>query len=159
MTLQDLGSIGEFVAAIATLATLFYLAMQIRQNTRALRAGTFQQVVDSFAVISESASHDRELLKVLVKIGQDPSSLSEVDELQYSMFLISFFRRGENIHFQYTQGALAPEEWEGIRNSLLAIFGSPVARAWWPENQYRFSEAFCEFVKENLHPDEAGTAA
>ena len=95
----------------------------------------------------------------MVKVGQDPSSLSEVDRLRYSMFLISFFRRGENIHFQYTQGALASEDWEGIRDSLLAVFGSRVAREWWPENEYRFNRAFREFVGQNLRPDEAGPAA
>ncbi len=42
MTIQDLGSIGELVAAIATLATLGYLAVQIRQNTRSMRAAAFQ---------------------------------------------------------------------------------------------------------------------
>ena len=31
MDIQDLGSIGEFVAAIATLATLIYVALQIRK--------------------------------------------------------------------------------------------------------------------------------
>ena len=35
VTIQDLGSIGEFVAAIATVATLVYLAIQIRSNTAA----------------------------------------------------------------------------------------------------------------------------
>ena len=38
MTIQQLGSIGEFVAAIATLATLIYLALQIRRNTAVARA-------------------------------------------------------------------------------------------------------------------------
>lgn len=33
MTVQELGSIGELIAAVATLATLIYLAIQIRQNT------------------------------------------------------------------------------------------------------------------------------
>ena len=42
MTIQDFGSIGELVAAIATVATLFYLAMQIRQGTRATRAASNQ---------------------------------------------------------------------------------------------------------------------
>ena len=37
MSLQDIGSIGELVGAIATVATLFYLAVQIRQNTAQLR--------------------------------------------------------------------------------------------------------------------------
>jgi hypothetical protein len=37
MTIQDLGSIGELVAAIATVATLVYLALQIRQNTESVK--------------------------------------------------------------------------------------------------------------------------
>ena len=37
MSIQDLGSIGEFVAA---LATLVYLAIQIRQNTKQVEEGT-----------------------------------------------------------------------------------------------------------------------
>ena len=33
VTIQDLGSLGELIAALATLVTLFYLALQIRANT------------------------------------------------------------------------------------------------------------------------------
>jgi hypothetical protein len=33
MSLEDLGNIGEFVAAAAVIVSLIYLAMQIRQNT------------------------------------------------------------------------------------------------------------------------------
>jgi len=40
VTIQELGSLGEFVAAIATIATLGYLAIQIRQNTRSVRASS-----------------------------------------------------------------------------------------------------------------------
>ena len=40
MNIQDLGSIGEFVAAIATIATLIYLALQIRQSSRSVDAAT-----------------------------------------------------------------------------------------------------------------------
>ncbi len=47
MTLQDLGNIGEFVAAIATLITLIYLAAQIRQNTRAVRSASLDSVATS----------------------------------------------------------------------------------------------------------------
>ncbi len=34
MNIQDLGSIGELIAAAATIATLFYLARQVQANTR-----------------------------------------------------------------------------------------------------------------------------
>ena len=44
MSIQDWGSIGELLAALATLATLIYLAAQVRQNTRALKSATFQNI-------------------------------------------------------------------------------------------------------------------
>jgi hypothetical protein len=33
MTVMELGALGEFVGSIAVIATLIYLALQIRQNT------------------------------------------------------------------------------------------------------------------------------
>ena len=42
MTVQDLGSLGELIAAVATVTTLVYLAIQLKQNTRELRSQTFQ---------------------------------------------------------------------------------------------------------------------
>jgi hypothetical protein len=44
VSLQDLGSIGELIAAIATVVTLVYLAIQIRHNSRAMdRSNEFAQ--------------------------------------------------------------------------------------------------------------------
>ena len=40
MSIQDLGALGELVAAIATIVTLLYLALQIRRNTKAQIAAT-----------------------------------------------------------------------------------------------------------------------
>ena len=37
MTLEDLGNLGEFIGAIAVVASLVYLAIQIRQNTARIR--------------------------------------------------------------------------------------------------------------------------
>lgn len=40
MALQDLGSIGGLVGALATVAMLGYLAVQVRQNSSQLREAT-----------------------------------------------------------------------------------------------------------------------
>ena len=36
MTIQDWGAIGEILGAIGVIATLLYLAVQLKQNTKAL---------------------------------------------------------------------------------------------------------------------------
>ncbi len=37
MTIQDWGAIGELIGGVAVIATLVYLSMQIRQNTKSTR--------------------------------------------------------------------------------------------------------------------------
>jgi hypothetical protein len=47
MTIEQLGSLGEFIAAIATVATLAYLAIQIRLNAKSARGAIAQGVIES----------------------------------------------------------------------------------------------------------------
>ena len=64
VTIQDVGSIGEMIAAIATIGTLAYLAIQVRQNTRALRSSTFQEIANDMSVSSEAICTHPELSTV-----------------------------------------------------------------------------------------------
>ena len=47
MSITELGALGEFVGAIAVVATLIYLAIQVRQNTGMMRAQIYQARSDS----------------------------------------------------------------------------------------------------------------
>ena len=67
MNIQDLGSIGELVAALATLLTLGYLAIQLKQNTSALKSQTFQQSSMDMSLTANSLSSDGELAKIIIK--------------------------------------------------------------------------------------------
>ncbi len=55
VTIQDLGSIGELIAAVATVATLVYLAIQIRANTTAIhseaRGRSHAEAIDASAIL------------------------------------------------------------------------------------------------------------
>lgn len=43
--LDTLGNLGDFIGGIAVVVTLIYLAVQVRQNTLALKAASWQEVV------------------------------------------------------------------------------------------------------------------
>jgi hypothetical protein len=55
VTIQDLGSIGELIAAIATVATLVYLAIQIRQNTVSNRDASVRSTHDMILRVNTPA--------------------------------------------------------------------------------------------------------
>ena len=61
MTIEAVGSVGELIAAIATIATLFYLARQISQGADMIRAASQQALLDTFFEAGTEFTRDDEL--------------------------------------------------------------------------------------------------
>ena len=76
MNWEAAGAIGEIVGAIGVLATLIYLAVQIRDNTRSLQAASLQSVLDG--------PRDRHFLPMASRPGMTDifsRGLSSLDDL------------------------------------------------------------------------------
>ena len=67
MTLDDLGNLGELVGALAVIVSVAYLAIQIRQNTRSLRASAFHNLSNSVANFLGTVAHDSELSSLFMR--------------------------------------------------------------------------------------------
>ena len=81
------------------------------------------------------------------RAGRGFASLDEVDRARYSLMLLSFLRRAENVLFQSATHVLTGEHWSGIRNSVAAIIAPPGARLCWRELEDRFNPDFRAFVE------------
>ena len=60
--LQEFAWLGATMSAVAIVLSAIYASIQIRHNTRAVRASAFQQVVNSFAAISFDIAKDKNLV-------------------------------------------------------------------------------------------------
>ncbi len=90
VTIQDLGSIGELVAAIATIATLAYLAIQIRSSTLVSKSEANRASrVEATANVRLIAG-DEDLARILLAGIADPESLGPADALRFR-FLLGLF--------------------------------------------------------------------
>jgi hypothetical protein len=148
MSLQDLASLSTALSGIGVIFTVIYAALQIRNNTREVRATAFQQVVNSFAAISFDIAKDKNLSDLYLRGGRDIKSLDDVEHAQYMLMLLSFLRRAESVFFQTETHMLHEQHWFGIRESTKAVMASPGARACWSEIRNRFNPQFAEFVDE-----------
>lgn len=87
MSIQELGSLGELIAAIATVATLVYLAIQINQNTRAVKASVLETTGSRSSDLAKFVTNGPELSRILMTTMT--SSLSEFPDCPFQ--LISMF--------------------------------------------------------------------
>ena len=82
MTIQDLGSIGELVAAIATVATLLYLALQICNNSEVFRTSNYWQLSSQFAEFTQQLSQDLRFRGSEIRDCPDPQRVRHRNELR-----------------------------------------------------------------------------
>ena len=150
MNWEALGAIGEIVGAVVVVLTLGYLAVQMRQNTRAVRVASFHQVADSFSAVSLAVVQDPTLVSLLMRVSVNPENLAREEHARLTFFLLTLFRRAESMFFHSEQGTLQRESWHGIRATLADGLSTSLTQRWWSENAHRFNPAFRAYVEAEL---------
>lgn len=143
-------AIAELVGALGVVATLLYLSLQIRQNTKALRTATFQSIIGFATGFAQSIAQDGELARIFHAGITSFDALDEPERFRFHFQMIALLRRFENILYQSTMGLLDDAEWEGLRASLDAIMVQPGAGKWWALNSKLFNSLFCKFIEGRL---------
>lgn len=140
MTIQDLGSLGEFIAAIATVATLGYLAVQIRQSTKQARL-TASRELGSALHEGFSPLFNPGFARIWRLGRYDPDQLDEDERAAFGMLLERQLYSFQNVVHQYENGVLEKDLFE----SMLALFGdllsTPGGATYWSKNSWKFNPA------------------
>jgi len=123
VTLQDLGSLGEIIGAAGVIASLIYVALQIRQNTNAVVAGTHQALFESWSGLSASLTDNPEVSRLVLKAADGYQELAPDERMRFEAFATRLLGQFENVFLQHQRG-LVPEEtwphWEAYYRDQLA---------------------------------------
>ena len=80
MTIDELGSLGEFIGSIIVLISLVYLALEIRSNTETARTSTYQAVVSEFGALNRSMASTPGLSRLFASALEDFDSLDSEEK-------------------------------------------------------------------------------
>jgi hypothetical protein len=151
MTLMDtaqlLGNLGDFVGAIVVTATLIYLAVQVRQNTKALQAQSRQAALSSaqaelFAIVEHPDI-------MLAQTGVGASPLSPEGNVKLAFWLLAVMRSRQFSWLQYQDGIIDDVQWSAEALIIVNVLGSSVNRAWWTlVGRNLFPAEFAAFVDD-----------
>jgi hypothetical protein len=126
-------AIAESVGAIGVIATLAYLAAQIRQNTRAIQAQATFDANHSYALINDALAAQPDLLQVVVR-GQTCASLanlSEQDRIRFAIWCRTMMLRVESQFVLHRNGFLDGELWGNRRAWARGFLDQPAVAEWW----------------------------
>ena len=136
MNWDAIGAIGEVVSGVAVIATLIYLALQLRQYSDGLNSATIQQNMLAFNEINMMLAADVALAEIIERGNEAPETLS-IDELRmYSWTMRSYINLYENLHEQFKKGTCPPDFWKKNALELKSIAGSAGVRLFREQNTF-----------------------
>jgi hypothetical protein len=140
MTLQDFANLGEVIGAIAVIASLIYLAFEIRQNTRAMRQAATQDIHRSLNDQTRCLVESPDLAALYFRASHRPEELTGEERFRFQFLLTYVLSNFELAIEYYRDGLLNDEMIEGYVKGIHPLFENPLVVEWWEaEGQGMFS--------------------
>ncbi len=152
MNLAQMTVLAELSAAVGVIASLIFVAFEIRKNTAQTRQANWGNAADRFNAVY-SQTDDIELAKLVVKGRQSYHDLSEAEKVSFGHYLEqlciaieALLVHGESLsHGREVMMALA-------KKHLAFHLGFPGSRQWYDEfdQQRGYPLAMREFIREAI---------
>ena len=146
MNIESMANYADVIAGIAVIVSLIYVGVQIRRNTKSSLSQTNQAAHESMANVSLEVAKNQDLAvffrRGLIAFDQ----LTDDEEFQFLLLMVTVFRRFENIFYQHNKGLLEDDLWEGYKQSNLIYFFTDGGQAFWKQRQHTFSENYRNFL-------------
>ena len=150
MNWEAAGAIGEIIGALAVFLTLIYLALQIRQNTKAVQASAVDASISKVTSVRQSMYESAEIAGIYVAGLANPDDLDELSRTRFRLLMHNVLMSISNIYSQTNFAGLSSSMWESQLVLLKRVVTSPGGQWFWKEYQLEFDETFREQIEAIL---------
>ena len=145
MEWDALGALAELLGAIAVLITVGYLAVQIRQNTRALESSALNSLRDVHVLTEHNEHYNSLILKSLRH-----EDLTAEEQLQMVERFYTIMKGFEVLWLQQQVGAITHDHFDQHLDLVRWALTAPVSRRMWTELESTFTPEFQKVIREQV---------
>ena len=150
MDLEALAHLGEVIGAAAVVASLLYLAVQVRQSTKAQRTENYARALDRVSSVQNMLSQDDEVSRIFAKGVENTASLTALEKIRFTWALYESFDSFEFMFYTYETNQMPEQVWKRWSMTVAWWLSYPGVRTWWAHRPVQFSDSFTAFVESLL---------
>lgn len=151
MNWDAISAIGEILGAIAVVATLLFVAREVRQNNRALAVSVLRDTTAQWNHWSDMMATSPDLAEIVARGNIDFHSLGVAEGLRYGAYVQSFVDNVESYRALVLEHQIQKD-----MDVLVSIAGRkiniPGFRAWWQENTGDYDPEFIAWLDGLIEP-------
>jgi hypothetical protein len=142
MDWEAASAIGQIIGALGVFLTLVYLALQIRQNTKAVQASAVDASISKVTSVRQSIYENADVCEIYAKGLVAPDDLDEESQTRFRILMHNILLAISNIYSQTHLAGLSSSMWESQLVLLRRVVTSPGGQWFWKEYQLEFDENF-----------------
>ncbi len=150
MDIMELRAIGELVGGVAVLATLIYLAVQVRQGNRVGSRESYRAWVSEVNKVLFEPQRDPEFMEVFQRANHEWDSLSPRDQGRVNAVYAPLFLLFQEVFSQSEKGDVEDHLTRQIDTIAATVVQMPGTATWWRLNEALYPPSFCSHMNELL---------
>ena len=119
-----LAAIGDLVGALAVVATLIYVAIEIKQNTDGVNTARYETITTGFNDIDCAIVADPDLAQMFNQAMIDPGALTQEQNARAAFLFRMFHNQYYKIFHLHQTGVLPKDEWTTYAKQCAQLFGT-----------------------------------
>ncbi|MGB5326252.1 MAG: hypothetical protein WBN40_12620 [Pseudomonadales bacterium] len=159
MNWEAIGAVGEVLGAVGVILTLFYLAVQIRQNTAMMTAQTVQASVDATQRVLLFRAEHANVRAILRKSRSDEKLSRDEFELLAAYLQATFMNFQARLQHN-TRGVFDASVNESYENILVDYLEGAYVQRWWDYSKVLYGDKFrahCDRIIERIKESDGNT--
>lgn len=150
MNWEAISAVSELLAALAVIVTIVYLAIQVRQNTNALRSTATQAAHDQTATTYDMLADNPELGLLFSRGLLSPETLSAGETARFFALLHALMFRIQNWHVQTKTDFIDPTLLQSWLKVVRQVSGTPGFQQFWSQRQHIFAPDFVAHLEQTV---------
>jgi hypothetical protein len=147
MNWQILATVAELLAAVGVIASLIYLASQVRDSAAQTRLMAAQSILGKLNSSFDRLAGDESVADLWTRGLRGMAELrTSAERVRFMATLLGFFRTYEELFQYHRQGSIDDWAWSGVGAGFRDIMATPGFREWWGLRQGWFSSEFAAFI-------------
>ena len=154
MNWEAINAIAQLVSSVGVVASLCYLAVQVRYNTRVTRLAAQDAATTALREVTRPFAENVEVGLLWRRGLEDLDALSPDEKARFFHVAFQFLKAMETIHFHYIYGVMEEQIWRGWRELYRHYLHSAGLQFYWNRRRNLFSERFQEFIAALEKPEQ-----
>jgi hypothetical protein len=148
MNWEAIGAVGEILGAIGVIATLGYLAIQIRQSTKATKVANYNEAIHHMTAMMLHITKDEEISRIWPLGREGSGALSEEDKERFKNLMIAYFSHIQAEFLSFREGMCDRTACEAQARETADFLEFQGTASVWDTESSHLDELFVSYIED-----------